>query len=99
MASQIGGHWPGTARAGHPALTTMTNPQAATAIASSNRTFSTSPWYRVERHNIGMELTHFGHSCLLADFKGDSGQDTTVLLDPGTFSHGFEGITGLLAIL
>jgi L-ascorbate metabolism protein UlaG (beta-lactamase superfamily) len=41
-----------------------------------------------------MRLTHFGHSCLLADFV-----DTTVLFDPGTFSHGFEGITGLTAIL
>lgn len=41
-----------------------------------------------------MELTHFGHSCLLASFP-----DTTILFDPGTFSHGFEGITGLTAIL
>lgn len=41
-----------------------------------------------------MELTHFGHSCLLASFP-----ETTVLFDPGTFSHGFEGITGLSAIL
>ncbi|MEB3019464.1 MBL fold metallo-hydrolase [[Mycobacterium] crassicus] len=41
-----------------------------------------------------MRLTHFGHSCLLADFG-----DTTVLFDPGNFSHGFEGITGLSAIL
>lgn len=41
-----------------------------------------------------MQLTHFGHSCLLADFGA-----TTVLFDPGTFSHGFEGITGLSAIL
>lgn len=41
-----------------------------------------------------MQLTHFGHSCLLADFDG-----TTVLFDPGTFSHGFEGVTGLSAIL
>lgn len=41
-----------------------------------------------------MRLTHFGHSCLLADFV-----DTTVLFDPGNFSHGFEGITGLSAIL
>ncbi|MEZ0383220.1 MULTISPECIES: MBL fold metallo-hydrolase [Mycobacteriaceae] len=41
-----------------------------------------------------MRLTHFGHSCLLADFV-----DTTVLFDPGIFSHGFEGITGLTAIL
>lgn len=41
-----------------------------------------------------MQLTHFGHSCLLADFN-----HTSVLFDPGTFSHGFEGITGLSAIL
>lgn len=41
-----------------------------------------------------MQLTHFGHSCVLADFA-----HTTVLFDPGTFSHGFEGITGLAAIL
>lgn len=41
-----------------------------------------------------MELTHFGHSCLLATFN-----HTTVLFDPGNFSHGFEGITGLAAIL
>lgn len=41
-----------------------------------------------------MELTHFGHSCLLAGFGG-----ATLLFDPGNFSHGFEGITGLSAIL
>ncbi|RFD25461.1 MBL fold metallo-hydrolase [Mycobacterium uberis] len=41
-----------------------------------------------------MQLTHFGHSCLLAEFD-----HTTVLFDPGTFSHGFEGITGLSVIL
>ncbi|WP_158018325.1 MBL fold metallo-hydrolase [Mycobacterium basiliense] len=41
-----------------------------------------------------MQLTHFGHSCLLAEF----GQ-TSVLFDPGSFAHGFEGITGLAAIL
>lgn len=46
-----------------------------------------------------MQLTHFGHSCLLASFPTDSGADTTVLFDPGNFSHGFEGITGLTAIL
>jgi L-ascorbate metabolism protein UlaG (beta-lactamase superfamily) len=40
-----------------------------------------------------MQLTHFGHSCLLVEHLG-----TTVLFDPGTFSHGFEGITGLDAI-
>jgi L-ascorbate metabolism protein UlaG (beta-lactamase superfamily) len=41
-----------------------------------------------------MELTHFGHSCLLADFGV-----ARILFDPGNFSHGFEGITGLSAIL
>ncbi len=47
-----------------------------------------------------MELTHFGHSCLLASFPGAAdGKTTTVLFDPGVFSHGFEGITGLSAIL
>jgi L-ascorbate metabolism protein UlaG (beta-lactamase superfamily) len=46
-----------------------------------------------------MQLTHFGHSCLLADFSDDSAGEATILFDPGTFSHGFEGITGLSAIL
>ncbi|AMO59519.1 beta-lactamase domain-containing protein [Mycolicibacterium phlei] len=46
-----------------------------------------------------MELTHFGHSCLLADFAGNDGKRSTILFDPGIFSHGFEGITGLSAIL
>ncbi len=41
-----------------------------------------------------MELTHFGHSCLLAEFGV-----ARILFDPGNFSRGFEGITGLSAIL
>ena len=41
-----------------------------------------------------MELTHFGHSCLLAEIGV-----ARLLFDPGNFSHGFEGITGLSAIL
>ena len=45
-----------------------------------------------------MELTHFGHSCLLAEF-GVEGGGARLLFDPGNFSHGFEGITGLSAIL
>jgi L-ascorbate metabolism protein UlaG (beta-lactamase superfamily) len=45
-----------------------------------------------------MELTHFGHSCLLAEFGVADGA-ARLLFDPGTFSHGFEGITGLSAIL
>src|ERR1700704_2821075 len=49
--------------------------------------------------NGAMQLTHFGHSCLLASFADGKGGDTSVLFDPGNFSHGFEGITGLSAIL
>jgi L-ascorbate metabolism protein UlaG (beta-lactamase superfamily) len=41
-----------------------------------------------------MQLTHFGHSCLLAEFG-----NTRLLFDPGTFAHGFEGLTGLSAIV
>lgn len=41
-----------------------------------------------------MRLTHFGHSCVLVELNG-----AKILLDPGNFSHGFEGITGLDAIL
>ncbi|MFC8043484.1 MBL fold metallo-hydrolase [Nocardia sp. NPDC057353] len=40
-----------------------------------------------------MRIAHFGHSCLLVELHG-----TKVLFDPGTFAHGFEGITGLDAI-
>lgn len=41
-----------------------------------------------------MRLTHFGHSCVLVELDG-----AKILFDPGNFSHGFEGITGLDAIL
>ena len=41
-----------------------------------------------------MRLTHFGHSCVLVELNGSK-----ILFDPGNFSHGFEGITGLDAIL
>ncbi|WP_280273655.1 MBL fold metallo-hydrolase [Nocardia wallacei] len=40
-----------------------------------------------------MRIAHFGHSCVLVELNG-----AKVLFDPGTFSHGFEGITGLDAI-
>ncbi|WP_194817131.1 MBL fold metallo-hydrolase [Nocardia sp. XZ_19_385] len=40
-----------------------------------------------------MRIAHFGHSCLLVELHGKK-----VLFDPGTFAHGFEGITGLDAI-
>lgn len=41
-----------------------------------------------------MQITHFGHSCILLELDG-----TKILFDPGNFSHGFEGLTGLDAIL
>ncbi len=41
-----------------------------------------------------MRLTHLGHSCLLVEIDG-----ARLLIDPGTFSHGFEELTGLDAVL
>ena len=41
-----------------------------------------------------MQLTHFGHSCLLVEFDG-----TRLLFDPGTFSTGFAGLVGLDGVL
>lgn len=40
-----------------------------------------------------MRIAHFGHSCVLTELH-----DTKILFDPGVFSYGFEGITGLDAI-
>lgn len=40
-----------------------------------------------------MHVAHFGHSCVLVELNGKK-----ILFDPGTFSHGFEGLTGLDAI-
>ena len=47
----------------------------------------------VRRYGEGMRIAHFGHSCVLVELNG-----ATVLFDPGTFAHGFEGLTGLDAI-
>jgi L-ascorbate metabolism protein UlaG (beta-lactamase superfamily) len=41
-----------------------------------------------------MRVTHLGHSCLLVESAG-----VRVLLDPGSFSHGFEELTDLDAVL
>ncbi|MFC6091388.1 MBL fold metallo-hydrolase [Saccharothrix lopnurensis] len=41
-----------------------------------------------------MHIVHFGHSCLLVGTGG-----ARLLFDPGTFSSGFEQVTGLDAIL
>ncbi len=42
----------------------------------------------------GMRLTHLGHACLLVEAGG-----TRLLIDPGTFSPGFAGLTGLDGVL
>lgn len=41
-----------------------------------------------------MQITRFGHSCLLVE-EGDA----RLLIDPGTYSHGFEDLIGLTGIL
>lgn len=41
-----------------------------------------------------MRITHIGHSCLLLEADG-----VRALIDPGTFTHGFEELTGLDAVL
>ncbi|MGI8700751.1 MAG: MBL fold metallo-hydrolase [Nocardioidaceae bacterium] len=41
-----------------------------------------------------MRLTHLGHACLLVEVAG-----ARLLLDPGTFSRGFEDISDLDAVL
>ncbi|NUO91104.1 MAG: MBL fold metallo-hydrolase, partial [Dermatophilaceae bacterium] len=41
-----------------------------------------------------MRVTHLGHACLLVEIAG-----RRLLIDPGTFSTGFEQLTELDAIL
>ncbi len=41
-----------------------------------------------------MQVTHFGHSCVLLDTGA-----ARLLIDPGSFSRGFEDVTGLDAVL
>jgi len=41
-----------------------------------------------------VHLTRLGHSCLLVEAAG-----ARILIDPGAFSHGFEELTGLDAVL
>lgn len=41
-----------------------------------------------------MRITSYGHSCLLVEAA-----DARLLIDPGTFSSGFESVRGLTAIL
>jgi L-ascorbate metabolism protein UlaG (beta-lactamase superfamily) len=41
-----------------------------------------------------MRITHLGHACVLIESDGGG----RLLIDPGTYSSGFEGLTGLSAI-
>ncbi|MDQ3762467.1 MAG: MBL fold metallo-hydrolase [Actinomycetota bacterium] len=41
-----------------------------------------------------MQITHFGHSCVLLDTGS-----ARLLIDPGAWSEGFESVTGLDAVL
>ena len=41
-----------------------------------------------------MRVTHLGHACLLVEAA-----DRRILIDPGSFSTGFEDLTGLDAVL
>jgi L-ascorbate metabolism protein UlaG (beta-lactamase superfamily) len=41
-----------------------------------------------------MQLTHFGHACVLVETDS-----TRLLIDPGVYSHGFEALTDLDGIL
>jgi L-ascorbate metabolism protein UlaG (beta-lactamase superfamily) len=41
------------------------------------------------------QITHYGHACVLAELP----DGTRILFDPGTYSAGFEDLTGLDAIL
>jgi L-ascorbate metabolism protein UlaG (beta-lactamase superfamily) len=43
---------------------------------------------------VGMRVTHLGHACLLVELA-----DTRILIDPGTFSTGFESLRDLDAVV
>jgi L-ascorbate metabolism protein UlaG (beta-lactamase superfamily) len=43
---------------------------------------------------VRVQVTHFGHSCVLLDTGS-----ARLLIDPGNFSTGFEGVSGLDAVL
>ncbi len=45
-----------------------------------------------------MDLTHYGHACVLADLPIGDGT-ARVLFDPGTYSHDFESLRGIDIVL
>lgn len=47
-----------------------------------------------------MQITHFGHACVLVELPGDGDTAATrLLIDPGSFSTGLSDLTGIDAIL
>lgn len=44
-----------------------------------------------------MKITHFGHACVLLEFNAT--KTTRILIDPGTYSTGFESLRDLDAVL
>ena len=46
-----------------------------------------------------MEITHFGHACILVSIGDAEGGSTRILLDPGNLSTGLDAIAGLDAVL
>ncbi|MGW4774358.1 MBL fold metallo-hydrolase [Nocardia sp. NPDC004278] len=45
-----------------------------------------------------MKITHFGHACVLLEIP-TPGTEIRLLIDPGTYSTGFEELRGLTAVL
>ena len=64
--------------------------------AESAAAHPTSPTHRPVPlgHNRGMIITRLGHACLLVESSS-----TRILIDPGTFSTAWHGLTDLDAIL
>src|SRR6478609_11637111 len=46
------------------------------------------------RYLVVMRVTHLGHACLLVELA-----DTRILVDPGSFSTGFESLRDLDAVV
>ncbi len=46
-----------------------------------------------------MKITHFGHACVLLEFEVTDASANRILIDPGTYSTGFESLRDLDAVL
>jgi L-ascorbate metabolism protein UlaG (beta-lactamase superfamily) len=45
-----------------------------------------------------VEITHFGHACVLVGTDDAAGGATRILVDPGNLSTGLDAIAGLDAV-